>query len=66
MEDLVKSMVLDVSDLDMSAEQLDAIYEVLPVYRIGVHLVIKVDGNPGIETDSPAIATSKGWTVIGS
>jgi hypothetical protein len=46
----------------LSAEELDAIYTALGT---GTSQTITVTGNWGVATDTPSIATAKGWTVTG-
>jgi hypothetical protein len=47
---------------NLSAAALDEIYTNLPVV---VGKTITVTGNYGVAGDTPAIATGKGWTVVG-
>lgn len=49
---------------NLSAAALDQFYTdlVSPVFTS----YIRVDGNPGVGSDNPAIATAKGYTVLGS
>ena len=49
---------------NLSAAALDQFYTDLstPVFTS----YIRVDGNPGVGSDNPAIATAKGYTVLGS
>jgi hypothetical protein len=35
------------------------------VASITDNITITVTGNPGVATDTPSIATNKGWTVVG-
>ena len=51
-----------VANCKLSATALDEIYTNLP---IAVGQTITVTGNYGTATDTPAIATAKGWTVTG-
>jgi surface protein len=51
-----------VASCKLSATALDEIYTNLP---IAVGHTITVTGNYGTATDTPAIATAKGWTVTG-
>ena len=51
-----------VTSCKLSAASLDEIYTNLPV---AVGQTITVTGNYGTATDTPAIATAKGWTVTG-
>ena len=51
-----------VASCKLSATALDEIYTNLP---IAVSQTITVTGNYGTATDTPAIATAKGWTVTG-
>jgi hypothetical protein len=47
----------------LSSEALNDIYEGLgTTYN---NSTITITGNPGVNSDNPSIATSKGWTVIG-
>lgn len=47
---------------NLAATELDEIYTALPVV---VGQTITVTGNWGVATDTPTIATTKGWTVTG-
>ena len=51
-----------VASCKLSATALDEIYTNLP---IAVSQTITVTGNYGTATDTPVIATAKGWTVTG-
>ncbi len=61
---LVTGLGVDHSYLNcnLSAAALDEIYTNLPVV---VGKTITVTGNYGVAGDNPAIATGKGWTVVG-
>jgi len=61
---LITGMSVDHSYLNcnLSATALDEIYTNLPVV---VGKTITVTGNYGVASDTPAIATGKGWTVTG-
>lgn len=49
---------------NLSAAALDQVYTDLA--SVGMTSYIRVDGNPGVGSDNPAIATAKGYTVLGS
>jgi hypothetical protein len=51
-----------VASCKLSATALDEIYTNLP---IAISQTITVTGNYGTASDTPAIATVKGWTVTG-
>ena len=51
-----------VANLKLSGAALDEIYTNLPIV---VAKTITVTGNYGTTTDTPLIATAKGWTVTG-
>ena len=51
-----------VADLKLSATALDALYTSLPTVT---GQTLTVTGNWGTATDTPSIATAKGWTVTG-
>lgn len=55
-----------VSNMGLTAIQLDALYRSLPDRTGLVAGTIAVTGNPGTGTDTPALATAKNWTVTGS
>jgi hypothetical protein len=48
----------------LSGAALDNIYTNLPI--VTTPQAITVTGNPGTTSDNPSIATSKGWTVVGT
>ena len=50
---------------NLSAAALDQVYTDLGNVS-GAPSYIRVDGNPGVGSDNPAIATAKGYTVLGS
>lgn len=52
-------------DNNLSAAALDQVYTDLGSTG-GLTSYIRVDGNPGVGSDNPAIATAKGYTVLGS
>lgn len=51
-----------VANASMSAASLDAMYTALPTVT---GQTVTVSGNIGTTTDTPSIATAKGWTVTG-
>ena len=51
-----------VANCKLSATQLNAIYTALPTVT---SQTITVTGNYGTTSDTPSIATAKGWTVTG-
>ena len=57
--DAVESLIIGLNNFDGLA--LDAIYTSLP--ETSVDATIYIFGNPGVGTDTPALATAKGWTV---
>ena len=52
-----------VASCNLSGANLDAIYTALPTTS---GKTITVSGNVGTATDTPSIATGKGWSVTGS
>ena len=52
-----------VANCKLSGTNLDALYTWLPIVSTQI---ITVTGNYGTATDTPSIATGKGWTVTGS
>jgi len=57
------SLGLDVSNNNLSADALDAMYTSL---GLTLDAVIDVRDNPGAESSNASIATAKGYTVIGA
>jgi len=57
------SLGLDVSNNNLSADALDAMYTSL---GLTADAVIDVRDNPGAESSNASIATAKGYTVIGA
>jgi hypothetical protein len=53
---------IDYNNCNLSATALDAIYTALPTVSAKT---IKITSNWGAATDTPSIATAKGWTVTG-
>jgi hypothetical protein len=57
------NITFSVANCKLDAATLDALY--LSLSATGTGKTITVTGNPGTGTDSPSIATGKGWTVTG-
>lgn len=57
------NITFSVANCKLDAATLDALYTSLSA--TGTGKTITVTGNPGTGTDSPSIATGKGWTVTG-
>ena len=60
------NQLLDISNNLLPASELNASYTALGASPSGKNNAVAVNGNPGTSSDTPSIATGKGWTVVGS